>query len=973
MYELTARLKRFLIAIILLGGLFAAYRMGITPALQPTMRNVASQTTYETQPPRPLENVRIAQTYFAQEPWVSQARYHLRSQQAFLFTNDVQPEGHEGRLRLTPFALAWIHVDQQTQREQAWTLLSESALVKFEANYDFAHPDPGRIIFAALDGTAQLTGPDGLLLQGRNFFFSEASANLWSDHAVKFAYAHNYGSAGGMELDLIPHPTSPRNDLPHIFGVHRLRLRGNVNLQLDVEQSQQPLTLYVRSGGFEYDLLSHQAVFHTDVQVSRRSTPQELEWIDCQRLTLWFKTQRPTPSQGNPRPETMDFQHLDSRLEFVRLQAERNTHPSGNRAHKPVTIVSQTRNLVVTTDYVSYDATQQKLDLRAEKGVRIRHHGLTSQVEAPAISLTFTASRQLASLLCSGPGWFVHRAGEDAHSDILAAAEWQHSLRYEREVKPHLDVWELRESASLRLPQEQTALGADLVQLWCSPLDWSETAGLEATAPLKDDTRQFPLEQLRPQRMVAQGQVVVVHPRIECLTQELVCVVTDISPEKDTTSAVTPAVHMFSKGKSSSTSSPTSESILHVAADTLQFQCAQRPSSRDLIVQELLTQGNVVITQSSKAQKQPQMVMGSKVQIRGLHTPRHQKMLIAGEPARIQDERFSFETMAPLEIDRDRELIVSSGPGSMRLMLQHDFQGQSLETAQPLEIRWQERVQLVGQRAVFSGQVLASLATSRLECHQLQVTLSQTWVSQLSEESQQPPEVVSVWCEDRVRLQSSVNSEQQVTEIYRAQLADLKLDRVSGNWQASGPGLLQMWRRGQNPRAGLGAPRHVVANRPSGLDPGNWEYTAVQFQERMLGNMHRRYAHFFSRVEITHGPVKDSLDTIYPDRLPPRSGWMRCDELQVMQQLADDGASSALQVVGLGNVDLEGHEFYARADQIIYDESKGAYTIRGLGRPARLWHLDASGRTHPAEFQGMVYRPETRELRALVIAGEGGK
>lgn len=103
---------------------------------------------------------------------------------------------------------------------------------------------------------------------------------------------------------------------------------------------------------------------------------------------------------------------------------------------------------------------------------------------------------------------------------------------------------------------------------------------------------------------------------------------------------------------------------------------------------------------------------------------------------------------------------------------------------------------------------------------------------------------------------------------------------------------------------------------------------------------------------------------------------MSCRELQVKQVPGTDVERHLIQLAADGNAWLEGEGFAASADQIVYDEVRESYILRGQGRNnARVWHSVIPGvETTPSTFQRGEFFPATRQIRIdAVSTAEGSR
>src|SRR5688500_3642251 len=108
--------------VLCLTGMYGVYAAVTRPMLALPAMSVPAQAGIETEQPRPVENMRIAEAHLSHQPWVKSAKYLLRSHDAFVYANEWQPEGNEGRVRLWPFAMAWVTKDAATGAEEVVTV-----------------------------------------------------------------------------------------------------------------------------------------------------------------------------------------------------------------------------------------------------------------------------------------------------------------------------------------------------------------------------------------------------------------------------------------------------------------------------------------------------------------------------------------------------------------------------------------------------------------------------------------------------------------------------------------------------------------------------------------------------------------------------------------------------------------------------------------------------------------------------------
>ncbi|MEZ6066043.1 MAG: hypothetical protein R3B90_10120 [Planctomycetaceae bacterium] len=121
-----------------------------------------------------------------------------------------------------------------------------------------------------------ITGPHGLDHRPKQFVFSEAAHQMYSDYA-QFEYEPASdrmrsvnGSGRHSDRPHASHLSGLRTDLPRIAGLDRLTLRRKVHLRFKyLEDDRQKMSEIHSAGRFVYDFNEHLATFQEDVLVSR--------------------------------------------------------------------------------------------------------------------------------------------------------------------------------------------------------------------------------------------------------------------------------------------------------------------------------------------------------------------------------------------------------------------------------------------------------------------------------------------------------------------------------------------------------------------------------------------------------------------------------------------------------------------------------------------------------------------------------
>lgn len=955
-----------------LTGLYVLYALTVTPRIAAPPLEVAAPDPPAALPRQARE---LAATYLPAHPWAATARYQLRTARADIFAEDWTRADADQSVRFTPFAMIW-HTDHAAGGPPL-TIVSEAAVITFENSFSATNPNPGRIIGGALEGQVRIHGPDGLAVVGHNFFYEQTALRVWSENPVSFLYGPHQGAARGVQIELIPAEGPHDNSDLGVSGVRSVELRRDVAMQLMLEEdkaTRQFVPVNVQcSGSFEFSLQAHTGVFHTNVRVVKPTGETRSDSLQCDLLTLVFE---PKEDRSDASPSGSG---ITQRLEFRRLRAE------GDR----VVLASQENELNALASEMTYDAQSRRVELRRAEQVEVMQK--SSRLRSPWITLVHGEDGRIAAAWCRGPGWLGHR---DPHSNRLElAGRWAGMLVKRFDGAAGLDTIELHEQAVVHQPTQQTGLAADFIQLWFDAQSGGSAAPSAAGG--------WNTGRNRPKFLTATGNAAIDSPRLQVKhTNRL-----EVFFEPPSSAAPSPPGHawpqvqaetlpnrqvLFRPGDSAETTpaeavagplsapDPAAEDgrdsqdpPLEVVSDSIRVRVLSDGGDRPAEVAEIWTEGNVQLRRQHAAGGEPLRITGQSLHVlnRGGND---QVVQVRGEPAHIRQHGMHIEGRQ-IQLDRAGNRAWVDGAGLLQLPVSHGLDGKPLPASQPLDVWWQETMTFDGRQARFFGNVRAELADSRMRCHEMDVDLT----DRLSFTAQQQPQDIAVHkvrCRHGVEFDSYEYAGSTLAEIRRAEFWEFQLDRITGETQAVGPGVMSSWRRGRGKRAALSPPASVEANRPLQPESAEWEYVRVGFAGNAEGNIDRRFMTFHDRVHILYGPVERPLATIDPDELPKDAGHMQCDQLQVQHRQPEEGVQPFIELLAEGNATLEGRGFHALADSISYDESKGSYVLRALGnRKAKIWReTTVGGERSSVESQRIEFVPAKKQLRAVRTTGAQG-
>ena len=550
-------MQRFLLTCAICLGLFAALQLyaqwmaPLTQAVQqpkrPPKMAPASRTTGATHT--------AVQSWLSSEEWLHTAAIRWqRSEQSFMFAQTVEAAekssldaGAASRgdtIRMQPFAMIWK--DERRPDEPPLTVVAQSARVRFENpvfdpsqladhSINLSGGDAGRILSAALEGQVRITGPDGLVIEGQDFVFSEETAQLYSDHAVNFRYGPprvgqpvrvQGTSADGLTVEFEPVPKSPLgDDMPRVAEMPKTaQLRGRVAIDFVTQDQGQPTKTRVTSEGpFHYDFQRNIAAFREKVLVSRPRGQVHKDEIECNQLALEFgEILSPRDSQSpdivpvsGTAPAQPAGPGLISRMELKHIRA--NAHQNTRSVSRERVLLRSTENgLLCEHDDLQYDAKRRLFILTDPERVDVerKQQGQLQRFEAPVIEIRHTADQQLQQLSGVGAGRFLHRSLAQSQGTPDLWAHWKDRLDLVPNPQKKWTTLTLRGSATVG-QLDQMQFSGQTLTAWMPPLEELDTAGvvrLGSDSNSKSASPKFDPDRVPVRRIQATGNVSFVAP-----------------------------------------------------------------------------------------------------------------------------------------------------------------------------------------------------------------------------------------------------------------------------------------------------------------------------------------------------------------------------------------------------------------------------------------------------------------------------
>ncbi len=978
-----------------LSGVYGLYAAIVNPLIQPPIPSAPVGQRPVTPPPR--NSVLVAEQYLSAAPWAAEAQYQLRTKEAFVYFENWKRVDEHSAVRFWPFAIVWIHNDRALE-EGPVTFVSDSAMVKFARKFEITN-DPGRVIAAALEGDTVVGGPNNLDVRGRNFTYSESAMRMWSDEPLTFAYGENSGRSTGMQVDLVAQKDLDDNSLA-VAGMRAVHLKRDVVMNLvsegdpnapETTKPTKPTHAKVTSdGSFTYDVETMVALFRENVRLERPTSPETLDLLETDVLEITFasavssaaEVERPPP-QTPPTPETGRFRGFETDLTF------RKMHASG----ATVRLHSAEHDVTAFMTELDYDTESRVVEFRHEDRVRVLHEG--SELWSPQITLVHAREGgDLESVLCLGNGQMRHVDPDSGRVDL--EAKWGERMQIRPDDESNLQMLELESDAVVRQVAEGSAMQANYIRLWFDRDEKRTGAGGDETTASASA--------IEPRKLLALEDVVMVADRMVATTKRLEAwfdpaeTSADRRPVRTSSSAPLRDGHWSQSLAAVDDESATlrtarkpellanddADGPIEFSADLVRIRAVRSEAGPDdtnarLEVREVWSFGNVDVRQQHGDGEPPLQVTGRQLHVVA-GQPNEEVIHVYGVaatadtaavPAHVRDRGVHMEGPA-IHLDRGENRAWVDGGGLLQLPVKQNADGTTLDKPQLLDVWWEDRMVFDGLTATFVGNVKTVLQADRIHCSEMNVKLTERIdFSQSREEGRsggredgERVQLARVVCRDGVRLDGRAYEGSKLVGVRQAEFWQFELDQITGDTLAKGPGWLVLWRRGGGRGTDLDTPAVVRTNARAAAEQTDWEYTRIEFDGQTEGNVNDRTTRFDGLVEITYGPVAKPLDVVDPDALPENGGWMRSESLDLQQVEKTESRPAYFTAFGEGNVYLRGREFFARADEVAYDESKDRYVLRSKGtRNATIWREKPGGGYDVAPAKRMEFVPSRNVLK----------
>ncbi len=405
--------------------------------------------------------------------------------------------------------------------------------------------------------------------------------------------------------------------------------------------------------------------------------------------------------------------------------------------------------------------------------------------------------------------------------------------------------------------------------------------------------------------------------------------------------------HMVAQLASPLGLSETGNEFWDVQARTVEALVIQDPQTGRADVRRLVGEGKVVVVQRPREQpaaaegapeQEPLSVTGDRLELLN-EGGVEQALHLTGTPAHLRRAGVHIEG-DELFFDRAANIAKVIGKGMMQLPVHRSATGEELTTPSQLDLHWLREMVFDGETAHFLQGVRARLQDSVMRCDEMHVTLDRRIDFSTERPNTQGVALKHVRCQNGVEVEFYRWEQQEITATAKGRAVEFQLQYLTGDFEARGPGHLDVWQQEEQARVDVAPDAVARANQPVQADKLPWQYTNVRFAGRLTGNLHHKHGTLFDRVRVTYAPVERVLEVFVRDQLSQETEsskgavWLGCDELQISLHPWEGQERDYVQLLAVGRVarvELEGRLFQANAETLSYDESTKLFTLRGRG------------------------------------------
>lgn len=971
-----ATIKRSLTVLAIVVASYGAYALVAVPLIEPTIE--LEESLAATDEEKELGRNRPSKQHEELRAWFSERDWELTSRKMFAINRGIllfkeYTNGPDGTVTFKPCTVVML-ADRKGKSLEEWRRAAiimqapEGADLKFDRALTFGAKETPQLESGIVRGKFTIRSDQKLPGPGDDLYIMSRDAQLIdhrivSPHTIQFRMGTSYGSGRELRIDLIP--AAPGQGEMGFNGVSRLEIKHDVIMHIDmadldkkedkpdagpaiapVAETKKPEGLAGAFGGgdgpqpplritsqgpFEFDLVHYVAKFRDRVDVLRLHPNGQSDSLKGELLSLFF-----APAEGeSTAPGRVP------KLEPDRIEAR----------GLPVVMESPMEELRAVGEHLIYQFGTQRVSLEGERPASVEHKG--TRIEAPKLiyePALKSAKSRFGRFSAIGPGHLNARPNAEK-PDEAYRAKWSRQALFGPDQQHH--IVSLLGQAEFEQAGAGKLLGEE-IYVWCS----EEPEG--ARLPLL------------PERMLAQGNVLLDSPRMACHVDKLQVWFITAELKGDPRIEELPAPSPLGGARSTGTirlvayrqppglpggpatmipataqpvapvyyqapvpppanegpalgglfgggdGPPKSKYTVHGKLLQAELRLVPGDGERvELKPSQLRVRENVRVTEEYLDGRlgAPLVVTGDQVDFKQ-SSDLDGTLSVMGEPAHIASQGFLMEGPV-VRMNRGTSELDVDGAGQLTLPADRDLEGNKLPNPRPLRVAWLKLLHFDGQVAHLEDNVQAELDGQTLRSQSMDVTFAER--VNFAQPVKKQPEVAELACAGRVTVEGSTLDPLtgQLASIYQMESGPVRVNRPTGDVHAQGPGHMVTVRKGAlaMPDPTTGDPAQSSLTTPPSDE---LTYVRVDFLTRADGNLNTRTMTFSHSTKTIFGPVKtwddtvklEDLDRLGPDRRPlvERCGYLDSQQLTVAQIELPNGMRSLL-LDAAGNASFEGFNF----------------------------------------------------------------
>lgn len=919
--------------------------------------------------------------WLPEDAWERGPCKQISTRTGHLFFREYQSY-EDGRVEVRPLTIILQQSNPGAQNPPLIVQAPEGATLQLDQPLSLGG-DSIQLISGSLAGpvtirrSATPDGPGELFLQTSLVQLNKE--RIQTLQQVDFRFGPHYGKGRNLVIDFDADPLQAQQPtIRGIRGVRHMELRHIDQLHVQPPQDQtapqanaevaaasstsRSGALYpngfdvVCGGPFEFNLESNTASLLGGVRMT--SVDSANDYLVADHIA--FELGASPPSDGSNRSPGQATAGGPWSLRRIAAHGQ------------PAVLHLETQSLDVRGDELAYRLLERTIELKGRKPVELRQAGF--ELFAPAALYQLTSDGSLGVARIVGPGLARRPATE---TQPALAISWSTLLAVEDDADQKRIT--LDGAATVEIGPA-SKLSADRIQFWLWQLPNSSPAEPNQTAVAAEGSAggHRPKWTWHPDRMVAAGNANIVSEQVVAqvrqLTAQWPAPTNSTSAQVDSTSAYvqlmqrpnpsSPARAQLNQQDQPSGVAAQPRLPLSVRADTATVQMLAGEGFREIVFEERVhieqptAQGpSNFELDGSRLEIAPQEAQRFRMTLRGTaQAPCQAKasqMLLSGSNVQLD------QTANRLWIEGFGRMVAQQQTAPQQLAQPENTQAAlAPPTTEPtqttIDVSWDGGLVFDGRQVYLETGVRAKCDqvgqadASHLEAHCAAINITLSEAVDLSGSSAESPTsqpelelltlIGNIAPQDRVFAAPAAETRRETVLLSRQSFLPNRetatvqtLEVPWGQWNAAsgqlnmnGPGLVQLWQRA-TPLTAAGRATEIIPESPPLTN------TSIRFEQSLTGNLQRSELVFAGKVRTIHGNVRDWNQALDPDQktMGPDEFLLRSGQLQITQWRRSSAAEAHVEIIALGQAQLQGETFDAFAERIGYDQSQEKVLLEG--------------------------------------------